>query len=303
MKGLDRLRPLVARRLPLFRKARQLRWRAAQLEHLAAVLRPAPLFLLGEARGGTGRYSLPSGHSIVVRHRTRDLEVVDEVLIAPHAYEPPPVIASHLSGPLRILDLGANIGTFGVFALSRWNVDRMRSFEPDPANAVMLNETIALNHANHCWRAHQAAVSNSSGRITFIPGHFSLSRRADQGEAGIQVIMVDLFTLEYDADLLKMDIEGGEWSILSDPRMADLQARVVVIEWHWRFAPRADAHAAALDLLTRAGYEVHADHIEPRTGTGLLWASRPQHPRPGHPCVSAPIGGRRRPLARGAYWR
>lgn len=140
MKGLDRLRPLVARRLPLFRKARQLRWRAAQLEHLAAVLRPAPLFLLGEARGGTGRYSLPSGHSIVVRHRTRDLEVVDEVLIAPHAYEPPPVIASHLSGPLRILDLGANIGTFGVFALGRWNVDRMRSFEPDPANAVMLKK-------------------------------------------------------------------------------------------------------------------------------------------------------------------
>ena len=268
------MRPL-ARRVGLLRKARYLRWRATQLRHLAAVLRPAPLFLLREVRGGTGRYSLPSGHFIVMRHRTRDLDVVDEVLVAPNAYEPPPVIASHLDGPLRILDVGANIGTFGVFALGRWNVDRMVSFEPDPANAAMLNNTIALNRANDCWTAHQAAVSNSLGHMTFIPGYFSQSRRADQGEAGIDVTMVDLFTLEYDTDLLKMDIEGGEWSILCDTRMADLPARVIVVEWHWRFAPRADAHAAALDLLKRAGYEVHADHIEPRTGTGLMWATRP----------------------------
>jgi FkbM family methyltransferase len=153
------------------------------------------MFLLGEARGGTGRYSLPSGHMIVLRHGTRDLEIVDEVLTVPHAYEPPPGIASHLGGPLRILDLGANIGTFGVFALGRWNVDRMVSFEPDPANAAMLNNTIALNRANDCWTAHQAAVSNSLGHMTFIPGYFSQSRRADQGEAGIDVTMVDLFTL------------------------------------------------------------------------------------------------------------
>jgi FkbM family methyltransferase len=273
VKGLDWLRPL-ARRLPLVRKVPQLRWRAARIKHVASVVRPAPLFLLGEARGGTGRYSLPSGHTIVIRHRTRDLEVVDEVLIAPHPYEPPRVIASHLDGRLRILDLGANIGTFGVFALGRWNVDRMRSFEPDPGNATLLNDTIALNHAKHCWTAHQAAVSNSSGHMTFIPGDFYLSRRADEGEAGIDVMTVDLFTLGYDTDLLKIDIEGGEWAILSDARMADLRARVIVMEWHWRFAPRPDAHAAALDLLGRAGYEVHADHVEPHTGTGLVWASR-----------------------------
>jgi Methyltransferase FkbM domain len=139
----------------------------------------------------------------------------------------------------------------------------------------VLNDTIALNHANHCWRAHQAAVSNSSGHMTFIPGHFSQSRRAEHGEAGTEVMMVDLFTLGYDTDLLKMDIEGGEWSILSDPRMADLRTRVIVMEWHWRFAPHADAHTAALDLLRRAGYKVYADHGEPRTGTGLVWASRP----------------------------
>jgi len=275
MKGLDRLRALVLS-LPPIRKAAQhpLRWRAARLKRLAGALRPAPMFLLGEARGGTRCYALPSGQTIVVRHRTRDIDIVAEVLLAPHAYEPPPALGSHLGGPLRILDAGANIGTFGTFALGRWNVDRMRSFEPDPENAAMLERTIVLNRATHCWSSHQAAVSNASGHMTFVSGHFSESRRAEQGEVGIDVRMVDLFTLDHDTDLLKMDIEGGEWAIISDPRMADLRARVIVMEWHWRLAPRADAHAAALDLLERAGYEIHADRVAPETGTGLVWASR-----------------------------
>ena len=271
---LDRLRPL-ARRLPFVRRAGLLRWRAAELKRLAGVLRPAPLFLLGEMRGGTGRYALPSGHMIVVRHRTRDVEIVADVLVAPHEYEPPPAIASHLGGPLRILDLGANIGTFGAFALGRWDVERMRSFEPDPANAALLSTTIALNHASRYWTVHEAAVTNAPGHMTFISGHFAESRRADGGEAGIDVVTVDLFTLGHDIDLLKMDIEGGEWAILADPRMADLQARVIVMEWHWRFAPRPDPHAAALDLLTRAGYQVRAERGEPQWGVGLVWASRP----------------------------
>ena len=209
-----------------------------------------------------------------MRHRTRDIDIVDEVLVAPFAYEPPPTIGADLGGPLRIVDAGANIGTFGAFALGRWKVDRIRSFEPDPENAAMLRNTIALNHADDRWSAHQAALSNASGHMTFLPGHFSESRRAEQGETGMDVKMVDLFTLDYDTDLLKMDIEGGEWAIISDPRMADLQARVIVMEWHWRLAPRPDAHAAALDLLERAGYAVHADRVAPETGTGLVWASR-----------------------------
>ena len=194
--------------------------------------------------------------------------------MAPYAYEPPPTIATQLGGPLRILDLGANIGTFGAFALGRWNVDRIRSFEPDPSNAAILNDTIVLNRATRCWTAHRAAVSNCTGQMAFVSGQFSESRLAEQGEPALGVMMVDLFALEHETDLLKMDIEGGEWAILGDPRMADLQARVIVMEWHWRFAPRADAHAAALDLLERAGYVVHADRAEHQTGTGLVWASR-----------------------------
>ena len=273
MRGLDRLRAL-ARGRSVVGKAAQLRWRADRAKRLAPVLRPTPRFLLGEVLGGTGRYALPSGQNVVVRHRTRDLDIVADVLIAPYEYEPPPAIAHHLDRSLRILDLGANIGTFGTFALGRWNVHELRSFEADPANLAVLSRTIAVNNAEDRWTARHAAVSNATGHMTFMPGHFSESRAAEQGETGIEVMMVDLFGLEQNDDLLKIDIEGGEWAILCDRRMADLQIPVIVVEWHWRFAPLKDAHAAALGLLQRAGYQVQADRTGPQDGIGLIWASR-----------------------------
>jgi FkbM family methyltransferase len=252
-----------------------MRWRAARLRRLAMLLRPPAAFLIGEARGGTRSYALFSGQHIVLRHGTRDLEIAAEVLLAPHEYDPPPTLATRLAGPLRIVDLGANIGTFGAFALSRWNVQSMLSFEPDPANAALLRRTIALNHAEHYWTARPEAVSNTSEQMSFVAGRFAESRRAETGETGTAVITIDLFCLEDDIDLLKIDIEGGEWAILSDPRMNNLDATVIVMEWHWRFAPDDDPHPAAKELITRAGYKIHTDRVDHQTGTGLLWACRP----------------------------
>ena len=45
--------------------------------------------------------------------------------------------------------------------------------------------------------------------------------------------MVDVFaTLEGHVALLKIDIEGAEWAILEDPRLAALDAEAIVLEWH-----------------------------------------------------------------------
>ena len=48
---------------------------------------------------------------------------------------------------------------------------------------------------------------------------------------------VDIFDHLADADFVKMDIEGGEWPILADPRLADLGA-TWVIEFHRAGRPR-----------------------------------------------------------------
>lgn len=267
----------VARRSEFLRALvnHRLRWQTLRLLRLARMLRPAYAFLLGELRGGTRSYLVPSGVTVLLRHRARDVDLVDEIFGAGHAYEPPDAIASQLRGPLRILDLGGNVGLFGAFALGRWDVREMTSFEPDPENAAILRATIHANHATHRWSMRRVAVSNTAGKMSFLPGHLAESRRAGPEESGIDVPTHDLFALDHRVDLLKIDIEGSEWPILADARLAELQARVLVMEWHWRFAPVPDAHTAALTFLTGAGYEIHHDRVDsPHGHTGLVWASR-----------------------------
>lgn len=272
-----RLRTL-ARRSPLARAIGRhpLTWRVLRLLSAASAVRPALAFLIGELRGGTRRYRASSGVTVLVRHRTRDVDLINEVIGHLQAYEPPAALAGELRGPLEVLDLGANIGMFGAFALGRWDVRAITSYEPDPDNARVLAATIAANQASARWRVEQAAVSNTAGTIAFLSGRLAESRRADGDEDGIAVPAVDLFEAAHDVDLLKIDIEGGEWAILGDSRLAELPARVLVMEWHWRFAPHSDPHGAVLELLARGGYEVIVDREQVPAGhTGLVWARRP----------------------------
>jgi FkbM family methyltransferase len=252
-----------------------LRWRAERLRQATSVLRPAPAFLVGELRGGNRGYSVASGFNVLLRHRSRDIDLINEIFGVTRAYEPPDALVSELRGPLRILDLGGNIGLFGAFAFGRFAVQQMTSLEPDPENAAMLEWTIAANHATDRWHLERVAVSNTRGSMRFLPGQLADSRRAEADERGIEVKSVDLFSLDHRVDLLKMDIEGGEWAILGDPRLTRLEARILVMEWHWRSAPREDAHGAALALLKSAGYEIHLDRVDAPSGhTGLIWARR-----------------------------
>jgi FkbM family methyltransferase len=253
----------------------KLRWDARRLLRAARILRPWPAFLIGESRGGRRRYRI-GDQRVVVRHRSRDIAIVNEIFGPGSPYEPPASIAPRLSGPLRVVDLGANVGLFGVFAFARWQVTTLLSFEPDPSNLALLTRTRDLNGWSERWEVRDQAVGNFTGTTTFVGLGSPESRTAAAGEAGIPVGVTDVFTLQTPIDLLKIDIEGSEWEILADPRLAELDARVIVIEWHRRAAPRRDdAHEAAREALEAAGYRIHRDdHSGAAYGIGVIWAGR-----------------------------
>jgi tRNA1(Val) A37 N6-methylase TrmN6 len=46
--------------------------------------------------------------------------------------------------PLQVLDVGGNIGLFGLSALSRWRAERVVSVEPDAGNVGLLRRTILI---------------------------------------------------------------------------------------------------------------------------------------------------------------
>jgi hypothetical protein len=120
----------------------------------------------------------------------------------------------------------------------------------------------------------EAAASTTAGAMTFLEGLGSGSRltTADEADrAGTTVDTVDVLPAFAAADLVKMDIEGGEWPILADPRLADCGPLVLVIEYHRVGAPSLPAGEAARRLLEGAGFTV--GHVTPNHwGHGTMWA-------------------------------
>jgi FkbM family methyltransferase len=238
-----------------------------QASRAVRVLAPASRFVRHSARKGTvGAYRVKTtGHPVHVRHRTRDVGILGEIFVA-ETYAPP----AGLELPARpaILDLGGNIGLFALYALQRWQPSRVTSYEPDPANLELLH----MNAAPHpAWDVVAAAVGAEEGELSFLTGAYSESRATRPGEAGVTVPMVDVYKAAQ-ADLVKIDIEGGEWPILEDSRLTDLAGHAVVLEWHTAGCPRPDAPEHASSLLADAGYRRQVHMPRRFDADGLLWA-------------------------------
>ncbi len=242
-----------------------------QTQRAAQVVDRPVAFIAGQAAGGTRTYTTRrGGATVTIRHRSRDVNILNEVFGSTGAYRAPAALAGFLSGPLRIMDVGANVGMFGSYALAHWNVVSMRSYEPDPGNAVLLSAQAARDER---WSVEEVAVSNEPGTLRFRVGLFSESRAARGDEPAIEVPLVDLFTLQ-PCDVLKIDIEGGEWPILTDARLSDLEARAIVMEWHQPGCPYPDSQAAAKRLLAEAGFTGQDVRPELDGQIGTLWAWR-----------------------------
>jgi FkbM family methyltransferase len=235
----------------------------------SAVTAPRGFMLDSLSRDRTVRsYRLRAGGRVLVRPGTRDAAILVEIFNK-GSYAPPWPIQ-----PRGVMDLGGNIGLFGLYVLTRWPDAEIVSYEPDPANAEIL-ETVAGDHAS--WRTVRAAVSNHNGNMRFLTGRHSESREAlDSEPGGMSVPVVDLFA-QPGADLVKIDIEGAEWAILEDPRLSRLAAQVIVLEWHALTCPRPDAGAYARRLLADAGYVRQVEPPHRFDSNGVLWAMRDGH--------------------------
>ena len=245
---------------------------------VATILRASPVrridvFLARELRAPAEpmQYRLRgSGAIVYVRHRTPDVAALGEVFYE-HQYELPAPVSrtlADLGRPLRILDLGANVGFFGAFAMVRFAAAELTAVEPDPANLRLLDRTMKANGWN--WNVIEAAATNADGRVEFAPGRFTTSRIEPGGES---TAAVDALPLLGRVDFAKVDIEGGEWAILDDPRLAAAAPVALVLEYHPYLCPTTDPAGHATYRLAEAGLEVERT-IAFAPDHGLLWAWR-----------------------------
>jgi FkbM family methyltransferase len=263
----------------------------------ATVVRERTRFALRELCGArsTHVYQLrATGQWVALRHGTSDVHALDQAFYQ-CAHEPPPGALARLEAlgrPLRALDLGAHVGTWGLWLHGRFPVQRLLALEPDPGNVAHHRRQIELNRLEGSWEVLEAAAVTADGPVCFTVGQGTNGRvtavgdaaavaagegtleGATAGDGAVTVAGRDAFTLLEGLDLLKVDIEGGEWALLADPRAGALRVPVVMLEYHATDAPSPTPQADARAALERAGY-VTAASPETQPGFGVVWGWRP----------------------------
>ncbi len=245
--------------------AKKLAWTAVEARLLTTPVRYALSELTSHRRAD---YELRSGGArFSLRHRSGDVDIFRK-FYAYGYYDLPEEVAAGLRSlgrAVNVLDLGANIGFFEVFTRDRLTIGEVVCFEPDPANSEVLQRARDANEAE--WEIVRACASNRDGRARFNTGRKNFSRIGSSGD--IDVATVDVFPRVAQADLVKMNIEGSEWDILHDPRLAQTSVSWIV-EYHHLASPDPDIHTLSRELFERAGYSVR---LAARTeDNGLLWA-------------------------------
>lgn len=204
-------------------------------------------------RHGAGSHALDvcvliEGESCPLRIRPNrgDLFILYEVL-AREAYAIPPSVL-HPEDVHVILDCGANIGITSLYFAKRYRNARIICIEPDPDNFDALKRNIS---GHERIEPVQAAVVGRS-----MPVHLTRDRPAygnkvlDESEAGtIEVAGMTIADIcaEHDIgiiDLLKVDIEGAEKDVFSDPVFLP-KIGLIAIELHPPYGLTEFRHAIA----------------------------------------------------------
>lgn len=174
-----------------------------------------------------------------------------------------------------VLDIGANLGAFCLWAVHKWPGASVFAYEPNPETFRLLEENTAEFQQ---VTAHRCAVWLADGKARLFAqrpggsaGECSLKDIGEQDVTrGGNVKVIHAASLP-EADVLKLDTEGCELEILKAyPHLGTVKA--VMLEWH----SHAD-RVALRELLARAGFTMIADTEWHWAGRGIQkWARIPK---------------------------
>ncbi|MCX6205140.1 MAG: FkbM family methyltransferase [Bacteroidetes bacterium] len=159
-----------------------------------------------------------------------------------------------------ILDCGSNIGLSVLYFKTIYPKAKVWAFEPDPTNFELLNSNIQSNNLQDVI-AKPSAVWITDGKISFS-GNGSEASRIDESNSSTSNNDVNCFRLKtllqsFDRiDFLKMDIEGGEYKVITD--CADILHRVehLFLEYHGKTTDTQQL-TELLDIVHRQGFQAY----------------------------------------------
>jgi FkbM family methyltransferase len=261
------------------------RWEryGAALRGLRLVRNPLQVLLhMSGFRKGSIEYRLRNGQTLWLdgspASRTAILSVQEIVGDESYPLDEP--------GIETVLDVGANVGLFSLWAADRDPRRRIWAYEPNPRNLEALRRNVDCNGLSDRVTICPQAVSgggapsvdlyinryNSRAHSTLramLDASFESAKLADREIEAVSVKAVSLSEALDQAglercDLLKMDIEGGEYSVLYETASQDFE-RIDRIFLECHELSRIDPGYTRVDLvcfLRSVGYLRVVSHRE-----------------------------------------
>lgn len=178
-----------------------------------------------------------------------DVTVTDEIVLREifleNVYQ---VVAGDLDDTGVVVDVGGNIGAFGVYCAAL-GAKAVHTYEPDSLNYAVLEHNVAVNGLQAVVYPHKLAVGAQAGTgelvqgqgASFVRGVKRLTpeaRRQVQRAESEPIELVPLAAVFADngvpyCDILKIDCEGSEYQIIGGaPTKILRKARYITMEFH-----------------------------------------------------------------------
>lgn len=170
-----------------------------------------------------------------------------------------------------VVDLGANVGFTLLYFLHRYRHCRIIAFEPHPRHFAQAERNLTLDGSRDRVQLYALAAGAQSRPMQLSDQAASSSLAENRAAGKIPVDAIDIFPLLMGRriDLLKMDIEGGEYEILGDDRFEKLDIGAIVMEWHARGNDLDDKEWCRRRL---RGLGYATEEIFSAASHGMLWA-------------------------------
>lgn len=170
--------------------------------------------------------------------------------------------------PRTVLDVGANVGMFSLWAGLNFPAAIIHSYEPNANLRTFLDKNLSQVGA----KIFAEGVGGVDGLGNFSQSGESMVGQCKVGEAG-EIVVVSLQTaierMGGAVDLLKLDCEGAEWSILDRP---EVFAAVACVRMEYHLTRGGGTVERLVADFRQMGF--HPVRLEHNRGFGLAWFDR-----------------------------
>ncbi len=208
------------------------------------------------------------GVRVLLRGRSSDLFIVRENFQRKLYGKPPTGI---------VIDLGANIGAFSLYAAR--TATQVYAFEPETSNFAQLEKNCALNPTLPIQVFKKAAGgTNGTARLSLgaiNKGASSLILKRSDAAEKVETLTLDrIFSLcgLRHVDFLKVDIEGSEYALFENVSIHTLRHfNSITLEIHH---VKGKSVRDIISKLETAGFHVRSTHTRFLFGMRILHAYR-----------------------------